>query len=61
MELYTFLRAMADSWAVLGLTLFFIGMVFWVFRPGAKQLQQDAANVIFRHEKKPVSAPSKEA
>ena len=61
MELYTFLRAMADSWAVLGLTLFFIGMVFWVFRPGAQQLQQDAANVIFRHEKKPVSAPSKEA
>lgn len=63
MELYTFLREMADSWAVLALTLFFIGMVFWVFRPGAKLVQQDAANVIFRNDEKPGSlpVPSKEA
>lgn len=73
MELYTFLREMADSWAVLALTLYFIGMVFWVFRPGAKLVQQDAADVIFRNDKKPgqksteslpvgsLPAPSKEA
>ncbi|MGV8988071.1 MAG: cbb3-type cytochrome c oxidase subunit 3 [Cypionkella sp.] len=63
MEHYTFLRQLADSWAVLALTLFFVGMVIWVFRPGAKKAQEDAANVIFRHEKKPGPAPkpSKEA
>ena len=63
MELYTFLREIADSWAVLALTLFFVGMVIWVFRPGAREVQQDAANMIFRNDKKPGPAPeaSKEA
>jgi cytochrome c oxidase cbb3-type subunit 4 len=58
MELYTFLREMADSWAVLALTLYFIGMVFWVFRPGAKLVQQDAADVIFRNDKTPGQKPT---
>ena len=53
METYTLLRAFADSWMVLALTLFFVGMVLWVFRPAARSLQKDAAASIFRNEKKP--------
>ncbi len=62
MELYTFLRELADSWALLALTLFFVGAVIWVFRPGARKGQQEAANLIFRDDKKPgpVPGPSKE-
>ncbi len=59
MEHYTFLREMADSWALLALTLFFVGAVIWVFRPGAAVGQQEAANLIFQNDKKP--APEKEA
>lgn len=60
MELYTFLRLMADSWALLALTLFFIGMVAFVFRPGSRASQRHAAESIFRHESRP-AADEKEA
>ena len=59
METYTFLRAFADSWMLLMLFLFFLGVIVWVIRPGSKAKHQDAANVPFRHEDKP--ATSKEA
>lgn len=63
MELYTLLREMADSWALLALTVFFVGAALWAFRPGSKLIHEDAANVIFKHDKKPgpVPGPSKEA
>ncbi len=63
MELYTFLREMADSWALLALTVFFVGAAAWAFRPGSKLIHQDAANLIFQNDKKPgpVPGPSKEA
>lgn len=53
METYGTLRALADSWALLVMFLFFVGVVFWVFRPGAKKAQDEAANQIFRNEDKP--------
>jgi len=56
MDTYTVLRAFADSWMLLALTLFFVGVVLWVFRPGARALQQDAAASIFRNDKKPAAA-----
>jgi hypothetical protein len=34
METYSFLREFADSWMLLFLFLFFIGVVVWVFLPG---------------------------
>lgn len=63
MELYTLLREIADSWALLVLTLIFVGVAVWVFRPGAKAIHDEAANVIFKHDKKPgpMPGPSKEA
>ncbi len=56
METYTFLRAFADSWMVLALMMFFVGMVLWVFRPAARTTQDDAAHSIFRNEKKPLAS-----
>ncbi len=50
MELYTFLREVADSWGMLAIFTFFIGTWFWAFRPGSRALHDDAANVVFRHE-----------
>ncbi|MDO5613010.1 MAG: cbb3-type cytochrome c oxidase subunit 3 [Paracoccus sp. (in: a-proteobacteria)] len=60
MERYTFLRQLADSWVLLALTLFFVGVILFVFRPGARRLQRDAAESIFRNEKRPATADSKE-
>ena len=63
METYSFLRAFAESWALMALFVIFVGMLVWVFRPGAKPVHDDAANSIFRHETKPAgpASPSKEA
>ena len=63
MEKYSFLREFADSWVLLSLTVFFVAVVVWVFRPGAKAAHNEAASVIFRNDKKPgdLSSPSKEA
>lgn len=60
MELYSFLRELADSWALLVLVLFFLGMVLFVFRPAARRLHGDAAESIFRHETRPATADDKE-
>ncbi|MBK5932627.1 cytochrome c oxidase cbb3-type subunit 4 [Rhodovulum imhoffii] len=53
MDTYSALRAFADSWALLALTMFFIGVVVWVFRPGSTPQHRDSANIPFRHEDKP--------
>lgn len=53
METYSFLRTLADSWALLALTLVFVGMVVFVFRPGGRRIHRDAAESIFRHETRP--------
>lgn len=59
MEIYSFLRQFADSWMLLLMFVFFIGIVLWVFRPGSKATYEDTANIPFRNESKP--ATSKEA
>ncbi|MDK3073970.1 cbb3-type cytochrome c oxidase subunit 3 [Sedimentitalea sp. JM2-8] len=59
MEEYTFLRQFADSWMLLLLFAVFVGVVFWVFRPGSSKTHTDSANIPFRNEDKP--ATSKEA
>lgn len=53
METYSFLRELADSWALLFLFLFFLGTWAWAFRPGSRPLHDDAANVVFRHDDGP--------
>lgn len=53
METYTWLRSFADSWHLLFMTLTFIGIVIWAFRPGSKRTHDDVANSIFRNDDRP--------
>jgi cytochrome c oxidase cbb3-type subunit IV len=53
METYTWLRSFADSWHLLFMTLFFIGVVVWAFRPGSRKVHSDVANSIFRNDDRP--------
>jgi cytochrome c oxidase cbb3-type subunit 4 len=55
METYSVLREFADSWMLLFLFLFFIGVVVWVFLPRNREHHRDSANIPFRHEDKPAS------
>nr|CAD6413519.1 CcoQ/FixQ family Cbb3-type cytochrome c oxidase assembly chaperone [Rhizobium sp. Q54] len=50
MEVYTALRQFADSWALLAMTLFFIGVVLFTLRPGAKALGKDAAQIPLKED-----------
>jgi cytochrome c oxidase cbb3-type subunit 4 len=61
METYSVLRHFADSWMLLGLFLFFIGVIVWVFRPSRRAIHDDAAMMIFRNESAPAGAPGAEA
>ena len=56
MEEYTLLRQFADSWMLLLLFVFFVGIVFWAFRPGSTRVYSDTANIPFRHEDKPAAS-----
>ncbi len=58
METYSLLREFADSWMLLLLFVIFVGMAFWVFRPGSRPVHRDTANMIFRNDDRP--APPKE-
>ena len=55
MDTYSLLREIADSWVLLVLFLFFIGVVIWAFRPGSRAIHKDSADIPFRHEDKPAS------
>ncbi|MGY6548064.1 MAG: cbb3-type cytochrome c oxidase subunit 3 [Roseinatronobacter sp.] len=54
METYTWLRAFADSWHLLFMFLFFIGVFVYILRPGASKVHKDTANMIFRNDDKPM-------
>jgi len=45
MEEYTAMRQFADSWGLLGMTLFFIGAAIFAFRPGSKKNADEAASI----------------
>jgi cytochrome c oxidase cbb3-type subunit IV len=53
MEIYTFLRHLADSWFLLAMTLGFLGLCLWAFRPGSRKSHDDAASSIFRNDDRP--------
>ncbi|MFO1204117.1 MAG: cbb3-type cytochrome c oxidase subunit 3 [Tabrizicola sp.] len=58
METYSLLRHLADSWVLLAMTLFFLGMCVWAFRPGSRAAHQDIASSIFRNDDHPAEAPA---
>lgn len=55
METYSLLRQFADSWALLALFVFFVGVIVWAFRPGSGKAHRDCANIPFRHDEKPAA------
>ena len=50
METYTAMRHFADSWGLLGMTLFFLAVVVFVFRPGARQAAERAAEIPLKED-----------
>lgn len=56
MDTYTLLREFADSWVLLALTLIFVAVIIWAWRPGSRTAHEDSANIPFRHEDKPVGS-----
>ena len=56
MEQFMQMQQFALSWALVFLTAVFLIVVFWVFRPGGRKAQDDAATTIFRHEDRPAVA-----
>lgn len=51
MDTYTAMRAFADSWALLAMTLFFLGVVVFAFRPGSRRKADHAAQIPFNDDK----------
>lgn len=47
---YETLRQFADSWALLVLFVFFIGVVIFTFRPGSRKSAEDAANIPLKED-----------
>ena len=63
METYSLLREFADSWMLLALFAFFVGVVLFVLRPGSSKVYRDVADIPFRHDDNPapVGRDAKEA
>lgn len=51
MELYSILRAFADSWMLLAMTLFFLGVVLYTLRPGSRATHADIASIPLRNDR----------
>ncbi|MCR5858156.1 MULTISPECIES: cbb3-type cytochrome c oxidase subunit 3 [Mesorhizobium] len=45
METYTVMREFADSWALAAMTVFFIGVILFAFRPGSRKASEEAAQI----------------
>ncbi len=60
MDTYSLLRQLADSWALLAMFGFFIGIVIWAFRPGSREIHDHTANIPFRHDDRPAPADRSE-
>jgi len=50
METYSWMRQFADSWMLLAMTLFFLGVILWAIRPGSRKTHQDTSNIPFRND-----------
>ena len=59
MDTYSIFREFADSWMLLMLFLFFLGVLLWVMRPGSRKVYKETAGIPFRHEQRPAGATGK--
>ncbi|WP_417249663.1 cbb3-type cytochrome oxidase subunit 3 [Celeribacter sp.] len=53
---YHILREIADSWVLLAMFVFFIGVIVWALRPGSNRQHRDVANSIFRNDDQPANS-----
>ncbi|MHA6323948.1 cbb3-type cytochrome c oxidase subunit 3 [Roseivivax sp. CAU 1753] len=53
MDTYSLLRQLADSWVLLMLFGVFLGVIVWAFRPGSRDLHDEAAHSIFHRDDAP--------
>ena len=60
MDKYSLLREIADSWVLLAMFIFFVGVIFWAFRPGSRKTHEETANIPFRNEDRPGESKTKE-
>ncbi|MDN2567580.1 cbb3-type cytochrome c oxidase subunit 3 [Aquibium sp. A9E412] len=47
---YNTMREFADSWALLAMFVFFVGVVLFAFRPGSKKQADEAARIPLKDE-----------
>lgn len=52
-DTYTVLQVIARSWGAMFMLLVFLGIIVFVFRPGARTIQKDAADIPFRYDDAP--------
>ncbi len=45
METYSFLRHFADSWLLLAMTVVFLGVCVWAFRPGSRAVHEEVGQL----------------
>jgi cytochrome c oxidase cbb3-type subunit 4 len=45
MDTYTAMRHFADSWGLLAMAIFFVGVVAFAFRPGSRAAADQAAQI----------------
>ena len=53
MDTYSLLRAFADSWWLLAMTLFFLGVVLYTLRPGSRDIHDQIAETPLRNDTLP--------
>ncbi|MGI3170259.1 cbb3-type cytochrome c oxidase subunit 3 [Pseudooceanicola sp. C21-150M6] len=59
MDTYSILREFADSWMLLAMFGFFLGVILWVLRPGSRATYAETAGIPFRNEQSPAGADAK--
>jgi cytochrome c oxidase cbb3-type subunit 4 len=50
MDTYSILRQFADSWMLLAMFLFFLGVILWTLRPGARKRHDEIAKIPLRND-----------
>ena len=50
MDTYTLLRQFADSWFLIVMVVFFVGVVAFALRPGSGKIHRDIANIPLRDD-----------
>ena len=57
MDTYSLLREIADSWILLAMFIFFIGVIFWAYWPSQAGERRAASQLPFRYDE-PVARPA---